>query len=442
MPVPFQAASWAKRSDIPSQTLNGGISGLVSGVYGASFHAKSKVLQAFGPVAHSFTTLFGCALASTDEGKTWVDTYRGDQEPTSEQQMYVVGGFSLDLPNGTTYHYQVRAQITHAFLVADGSLKPGGIHLYASDNGTSYSFVRSLYSWPHVIADPPSTGGNNVLSLAPSFASPILIPGSGPAGKDAFWMAVSFQIDCGGNNNPTQFKAVDLWRSLDGLEWVKVRDLSATPPFNAGGQTPSLGQLFRSSTGRVFIGTIYTNVHDGDLINTDWTLIGGLVPFVGNLLPMYGGTLSTYRNGSGISGGFALVSCDDGGSVASVGAPNIPLNSGAFNLKLGPSEVIIVCPGFTDPLTQTVCYYSSDGGETWQGGEVWLASTIGERPVGMFMKSDGRPLVATVRSVFVSSDVARGIATIRTVCPLANAGLAAARPLLLCGAPLTPVCKD
>lgn len=440
MPVPFQAASWAKRSDIPSQTLNGGISGIVGGVFGASFHPSSKVLQAFGPIAHSFTSYFGCALASVDEGKAWVDTYRGDLEPTAQQQMCVVGGFSLDLPSGRTYHYQVRVQLTHSFFVADGSLAVGGIHLYASDNGTSYFFVRSLYTWPNVIADPVNTGGNAVVQTFPSFTPAILFPGSGPGGVDAYWMAVGYRLDVGGNNNRQTFQSFDLWRSLDGFDWQIVRDLS-TVGFN----NVSFTNWLKSPTGRIFlghsVGLLYTDAGTPD--TASWAgsngLIGPLGPYV---IPMYGGTFLTNRHGSLISAGFAQVSCNDGANFQAASGPTIPANHDGICGKIGPTEAIIVTAGLSDPTTQTVCYYSSDGGETWQGGEVWIASNIGEAPNALFIKSDGRPLVITQRSCFVSADTARGIATGRVICPLANAGLAAARPLLVCGAPLTPICKD
>lgn len=440
MPIPFQAASWAKRSDIAAPVLFGAISGTVQGVFGASFHPASKVVQAFGPVAHSFTTYFGCALASADEGKTWVDTYRGDLEVQAQQQMYVAGGFSLDLPSGRTYHYQVRVQLTHSFFVADGSLAVGGIHLYGSDNGTSYSFIRSLYTWPNIVADPPNTGGNNVVSTGPSFTPPILLPGTGPGGVDAYWMAVGYRLDVGGNNNRRTLQAFDLWRSLDGFDWQIVRDLSVV-----GFNNVSFTNWLKSTTGRIFLG------HSVGLLHTDagtpdtasWVTTNGLaVPIGPFVVPMYGGTFLTNRQGTLISGGFAQVSCDDGANFQIAGGPTIPVNHGAIVGKIGPTEAIIVTAGFADPTTQTVCYYSSDGGETWQGGEVWLASTIGELPVAAFLKSDGKPLVVTTGRVFVSSDSARGIATVRAICPLANAGLKAARPLLLCGAPLTPVCKD
>ena len=441
MPIPFQSASWKLRSTIPSPTLFGPLSGSVQGVIGSGFHKESKVVQTYGPLAHTFATYFGAAQASLDEGKTWFSTYQGTGVQEDE---FVIGVFSLDTPSGT-YHYQVRAQLSHSFFVADGSLSAGGIKLYATDFadgglGTAFAPVQSLYSWPNVIADPANTGGNNVLTTPPVVADPIMIPGSGPSGEDAFWMAVSFSLDFGGTNNRQSINRFDLWRSLDGFSWQSVRDLTVVSPFDVSAHN---GPFFQSATGRLFLGTAYTNTHDADLLTTGWTLIGGLVPFIGNIIPMYGGTLSSYRNGSLISGGFALVSCDDGGNLVNPNnTPVIPINATAFNLKLGPSEVILICPGFVNPSTQTVCYYSSDGGETWQGGEVWLASGIGERPVGMFLKGDGRPLVITTQRAFISNDTATGIPTIRTVCPLANAGLARAKRLDLCGGVITPDCQE
>jgi hypothetical protein len=444
LPVPFQAATWAKRSDIPSPTLSGPLSGLVQGVNGASFHAGTRVVQTMGPVAHSFTTFFGAAQMSFDEGKTWVDTYRGDLEADGTQAEWVIKTWSLDLPNGFTYHFQARAQLTHSFFVADGSILQGGIRIYASSGGSAFSPVQTLYSWPHIIANPALTGGNGVMSTAPSMAEPILIPGSGPSGEDAFWMAASFQLDVGGTLNRQTIRAADLWRSIDGLHWEKVRDLTGVFPFSATSPITGFSQFFLTPTGRLFVtgGLAAFTPPNADPITTSWTASNNFPAPGGNVIPMFGGTLMSHRNGSLISGGSAFVSCDDGANFVSVGAPTIPINRNSYSLKLGPSEAIIVAPGFLDPTTQTVCYYSADGGETWQGGEVWLASSIGELPVAMFLKGDGRPLVITTQRAFVSSDTARGVAITRAICPLANAGLASARPLLLCGAPLTPVCKD
>src|SRR5690349_10342109 len=158
MPIPFQAATWRKRADIPSPLLFGALSGAVQGVVGASFHKATKVVQTFGPTAHTFTTYFGAAQASLDEGKTWFSTYEGTGAVSDE---FVINTFSLDTPSGT-YHYQIRAQVTHSFFLADGSLAAGGVKMYATDFqdpdvvdgglGTGFFPVQTLYSWPTITA--------------------------------------------------------------------------------------------------------------------------------------------------------------------------------------------------------------------------------------------------------------------------------------------------
>src|SRR5689334_6427261 len=160
MPIPFQAATWRKRADIPSPTMSGAISGVVQGVFGASFHKASGVVQTMGPIAHSFEKYFGAAQASLDGGVTWLPTYQGDGSRHSE---YVLAVFSLDTPSGT-YHYQIRADLEHSFFAADGSLIAGGIKMYATDFqdpdvvtgglGSGFFPLQQLYTWPGVTANP------------------------------------------------------------------------------------------------------------------------------------------------------------------------------------------------------------------------------------------------------------------------------------------------
>lgn len=438
--IPFQAATWRKLSDIPSPTLFGALSGAVQGVYAADYSPTSNVLQTAGPVAHSFTAYFGAAQGSADGGRTWSDTYRGDSAVYPE---YIVQMFNLVSPTtGRTIYFQVRASVQHSFFAADGSLLPGGIALYGSESGLSFSKVQDLYSWPHVIADPVNTGGNNVVTTGASFAKPILIPGSGPDGEDAFWSASSFQLDVGGNNNRQSLKAQDIWRSFDGIAWEKVRSLIGVPPFNATIPNPSYTTFIKSFSGKIFLAYSQGLARAAtlDILTTSWAGANNLtLNPSGYFVPMYGGTWLTNANGTLIGGGFAQVSCDDGANFQTVagGSLIIPVNRSAMVGKIGPSEAICITSGFNSPTTETVCYYSADGGETFQGGEVWTSSTIGESPVALFIRSDGHPLVITQQRAFFSTDQARGVAVQRTTCPLANAGLATARKLNLCGHSIT-----
>jgi len=431
--------------------MSGAISGVVQGVFGASFHKASGVVQTMGPIAHSFEKYFGAAQASLDGGVTWFPTYQGDGSRHSE---YVLAVFSLDTPSGT-YHYQIRADLEHSFFVADGSLIAGGIKMYATDFqdpdvvtgglGSGFFPLQQLYTWPGVTANPANTGGNNIVTVFPSFSTPVLLPGSGPAGEDAFWAAASFHLDVGGTNNRQTFKAMDLWRSIDGLTWEIVRDLTAVSPFSATSPTDSFGKFIKSTSGKIMLSHAggLARADTQDLLTTSWTgSVGIATPNSGWFDPMFGGTWVTFRNGSLIAGGFIQISCDDGANFASGPVMPTPVNRNGFGVKVGPSEVIFIISGFNNPSTETVCWYSADGGETWAGGEVWLASNVGEAPVAAFVMADGRPLVITTQRAFTSSDTATGIPKVRTVCPLANAGLARARRLVLCGGVITPDCQE
>ena len=113
-----------------------------------------------------------------------------------------------------------------------------------------------------------------------------------------------------------------------------------------------------------------------------------------------------------------------------------------FLLKLGPTELLLITNGFTNPVTETVSYYSSDGGETFVSSGVWNASVVGDSIRDAFLRTNGTPLVVTRNATFSNPETARGVAGVRTICPLANAGLAPARRLILCGGVITPDCEE
>lgn len=436
MALPFAADTWKKQSDIPGIPLNGVYSGVVVGPLNACYDRTSGVIQSFSKQAHHFNGFASTAQASVDNGTSWVTTYDEGLANT-----VVFTGWSLPHPVGIgRIHFQARWVWVKAFLVADGSiLTPGGVDLYYSENGTNYTFLQRLHSWP-AINQIGGDGGAASMNVFPSLAPPILIPGSGPGGVDAYWMASSFSFDAGGAANRTTFKACTLWRSVDGgITWADVRNLE--PSF---GIQP-VGQIFRSTTGRLFFtnGPALKYTDSVDLLTA--TFSDSVLPGtggVGRIVPMFGGTLLSHRQGTLIAGGNAFISCDNGGSW-NIGPIVIPQNQTGYLQKLGPSEALIVAPGFVDPATQTVAEYSDDGGETWQASAPWLSSFIGESPVMLELQRSGRPIAVTrAGGCYTSSGTARGTASVRTICPLANAGLAKARPLAVCGLPLTPVCKD
>lgn len=432
MATPFAAATWSLRSALGLPLLNGGLSGLVSGARGSSFHAGSKVAQVLSVAAHSFTTFFNAARISFDEGQTWADSYRGDA-PNGAVQEVVFGVFSLDTPTGVV-HYQARWNLRHSFFLADGSLLPGGVDLYASSEllGTAFSKLQTFYTWPHVIADPTLTGGSAGFNTSPTITTPLLIPGSGPNGEDAFWMIVAYSIHAGGSNNPVTFAENFLWRSVDGLVWERVRDhngvLSATP-----------NQLLSLANERTYVsggGRFFTD--DVDLLTATWQPAAGTgLDFPGNVESMFGGTLVSVRQGTLISGGFGVVSCDNGANwiFSGIGL-TIPADKSGFVIKLGPSEVLVIV---SDAVVNNRAFYSADGGETYVDCGIWNVSSIGDQPVGAFLMSSGSPIVFTFGNCFVSSGKARGVFQTRTQCPLANAGIAAAGALPDCGNPILTI---
>lgn len=438
MAQPFAAETWIRRASIPNIPLNGTYSGIVQGPGNACYDKLSRVVQSFSRVAHHFQGFASTAQISFDDGKTWGASFSEGLNNT-----VVFTGWSLPHRAGVDgrIHFQVRYNWTKAFLLADGTLQPGSIDLYVTAGGVTFTKLQTLHSWPG-INQIGGNGGAALFNSFPSCTTPILLEGSGPDGEDAYWMATSYSFDAGGAGNRTTFKAARLWRSLDGgVTWEDVMDLE--PTFGVFG----FSDFFQSSSGRLFLNTSatvrWTDDVD-DLLGATWTVANGLgATQRGAMVQMYGGTLLTHSQGSLIAGGQAIISCDDGVNFAGTGVFVVPVNQTGYLAKLGPTEGLLVAPGFNDPSTETSAYYTADGGETFLVSEPWLSSSIGESPVMIAIRSNGTPLVVTRSGgVFVSGDKALGIAGTRTICPLANAGLAAARPLVLCGHPLTHLCED
>lgn len=432
MATPFAPSTWSLRSSLGLPVLVG-VTGAVAAAGGSSFHAGSKVAQVLSIPAQSFTTFFGAARISFDEGQTWADSYRGD-EPNGAVQEVVFGVFSLDTPMGVV-HYQARWNLRYSFLVADGSLLPGSVDLYASSEllGPAFSKLQTLYTWPHVIADPVNTGGQAGFNTFPAITPPLLIPGSGPNGEDAFWMIVAYSIHAGGSNNPVTLAENFLWRSVDGLVWERVRD-------HDGVTTAQPIQLLSLANERTYAsavgGRFFTD--DVNLLTATWQMATGSgLDFPGNVESMFGGTLVSVRQGSLISGGFGVVSCDNGADWLFSGTGLIiPTNQGGFVVKLGPSEVLVIV---SDAVVNNRAFYSADGGETYVDCGIWNVSSIGDRAIGAFLMPNGSPIVFTRGNCFVSSGKARGVFQTRTQCPLANAGIAAAGALPDCGNPILTI---
>jgi len=442
MPTPFGADTWVQRTSVPNIPLNGVYSGIVQGPVNAVYDPISRVIQTFSKVAHHFQGFASTAQISFDDGGSWATSF---DEGVNAQQV-VFTGWSLDGPEGFgRVHYQVRYKWSKAFLVAEGTIQPGGIELWVSEGGSSFYKLQDFHTWP-ALNEIGGNGGASLFATLPSVTNPILIPGSGPAGVDAMWLVSSFDLIAGGLANRTHFKAASLWRSLNGgVSWEIARDMEPVTGINPYQQlvmSPTSGRLFLVTGGG---GSIFYTDDTDDLEHATWntSVFGGAAGVRGTLEPMFGGTWLTFSQGTLTGPGGAWVSCDDGENFNGTGVDVVPQNQTGFMKKLGPTEALLVAPGFADPTTQTASYYTADGGETFLASEPWLISATGESPVMVAVRSGGTPIVVSRNGgVFVSSSKARGVADLRVICPLANAGLATARKLLLCGGVITPDCQE
>lgn len=443
MPAPFAAETWVQRTSVPNLPLNGVYSGAVQGPVHAVYDPESRVIQTFSAQAHHFNGFVNTAQISLNDGASWAPTFNADQDINLNK--FAVTGWAIPNPSGEgRIHFQVRVNWQKASLVFDGSLFPGGVELWASAGDTSFFKLQDLHSWPAI----NQIGGNGGAALflhQPAATPPILLEGSGPDGEDAYWFVTSYSFTAGGAGNRTAFETATLWRSIDGgITWEVARDMSGVTGIH------QYAELALSHSGRLLLvgagaGPIFFTDDADDLENAVWTQsqFNGVPGVRGRLVPMYGGTWLTHSQGTLTGPGLAWISCDDGENFNATGVSVIPQNRSGFLRKLGPTEGLIVAPGFNDPTTETSAEYTSDGGETWQSSEPWLVSSVGELPVMLGVRSDGTPIVVTrTGGCYVSSDKARGVAGTRTICPLANAGLAQARRLVLCGGVITPDCQE
>ena len=436
---PFAAETWAIRSNTPAMQLNGVYSGIVGGPISAAYDARSRTVQVFSVPCHHFNGFSNMSCMSFDDGATWTLSFNAGGDANLNVQ--AVAGWAMAnpaIPNASI-HFQVRIAFMHAFLLADGSMGPGGMELWGSSGGAGFFKLQDLATWPAINEIGGAAGAQALFTVPPSVTKPILLEGSGPDGEDAHWFLASHDISAGGAGNRTSFAGNSLWRSINGgITWEMVRDMT-------GVVNGPYAEIVESTTGRLFIvNTGAGGIHwtDGDLLTGTFTdsIFSGVPGIRGPLIEMYGGTFFTFSQGTLTGPGTGWISCDDGANFSGT-SPIIPQNRGGFGVKLGPVEILVVAPGFADPTTETCAYYSNDGGETFIVSEPWLVSGTGELPVNVDIRPNGTPIVVCRgTSVYVSGDKARGVIGERTICPLANAGLAAARKLILCGGVLSNIC--
>lgn len=441
MPTPFGADTWVTRTPIPNILLNGVYSGLVQGPISAVYDPESRVIQSFSKLANHFEGFASTAQISFNDGGSWAESFN---EGLNNRVAFQ--GWSLASPGGSgRVHFQVRYDFHRAFLLADGTLQPGGIYLMGSEGGASFFKLQDFHTWPG-INEIGGNGGAALFNFQPTVTRPVTIPGSGPDGEDAMWLVSSFSLEAGGASNRTTFEKAMLWKSIDGgVTWLEARDMSAVT-----GVQPYQEMVYDSRSGRLFLvsgggGPIFWTDDSDDLGNAAWTtsVFSGASGQRGSLVTMFGGTLFTFSQGTLTGPGGSWVSCDNGENFQTAGQDVVPQNQTGFMTKLGPTEALVVAPGFANPTTETVSYYTADGGESFLVSDPWLSSVTGESPVMVAVRLNGTPIVVTRNgSVFVSSSTARGVADPRVVCPLANAGLGRARRLVLCGGVITPDCQE
>ena len=442
MAQPFAAETWTRRGDVPPLLLNGVYSGIVGSPIHAVYDAKSRTVQSFAQRAHHFNGFANTAQISFDDGVTWATSFNEAQNVALNE--FAMTGWSMPNPSGVgMIHFQVRMAWIHATASSSGAiLSPGGISLWASAGGSTFSKLQDLHTWPAINEIGGARGSFAAFTLEPFATNPILLEGSGPDGEDAYWFVSSYGFDAGGAGNPTTFSAATLWRSIDGgISWENVRDMAPVVG------TIFFSQIVKSTSGRLIIvggggGPIQWT--DGDLLTGSFTdsIFNGVSGVRGPLMEMYGGTLFTFSQGTLTGNGASWISCDNAENFGLSG-DLIPQNHGGFGAKLGPTELLVVAPSFSNPVTETCAYYSANGGEDFVISEPWLVSGTGELPVSLDIRTNGTPIVVCRGGgVFSSSDKARGVAGTRTQCPLANAGLAPARRLILCGGVITPDCQE
>lgn len=433
MPNPFGSATWIRRSNIPELTLFGVVSGPVGGPGGAVYDKESLVVQSFARQANHFQGFVNTAQASVDDGKTWTTTFNEAVDVNLDEVAFT--GWSMPHPSGVgRIHFMVRFFWRRSFFVASGDIvTPGGVKLYVSGDGLAFTFLQDLHNWPTHLADPVNTGGAAIFHAQPSVSQPYFQAGSGPAGEDAWWLISAFSFEAGGTSNRVTFRESFLWRSLDdGITWERVRDMG--PVLGYG----SFSNIQRGASGRIVVVHAIgaTSFTDGSLLTGSFTasLFSGSPGVRGGTVEMGNGAWLTHGQGSLTGAGSAWVSCDNCANFTGTNDNVVPQNRNGIMVKLNTAEALIVSPGFSDPVTQTTSKYTNNGGEDWVESDVWLASSIGEFPVMMALRKNGRPIVVTLAGgVFVSSDEARGVIGERTMCPLAFSGLAAVAPLKLCG---------
>lgn len=425
--APFHPSTWSERAQVPFESGNSGI------IAECAIDRETGLLIASAPALRSDLVekewLCGYQWIS-EAGAAWTKVYDswtwpGGPRP-NDQLGYVSKVFVQQTPFGK-YYFRFRHVSVTSFFVGNGTLFPGRIELEYSDDAINYWPTYTFAEWPHFPI--PGNVGHTHAGTHVSATQPILIPGSGPIGQDADWIIVAAHASADGI---PRVDSIKLYRSIDyGFTWEPV----STFPFGDG--LSDIDSFTRNPvTGRLHVWITPAHLYSVD-DGENWVQSG--TPFFLQKVSSThhpGSTMNVLRNGSFISPGDNIISCDGGETW---GQPSsgliVPTSSISAGVKLGPQELLAATRGGD---FQVNIWWSDSGGEKFTLSGAIVTGDLNNQIIFMDLLPNGNPVLMTNHGrVFVSNDKARGTFSPRTFCPLASAALAPARPLPVCGHPLT-----
>jgi len=429
MARPYAPETWVRRADCPIFDTAG--ASFVDNVILSNNEDDILIVTSSPRLRDNIAAqkqLTGGAQWVSKAGGPWnlvYDTLSGGSTFQSDELGGVGPSFFIDSPDGR-YYFRFKSVIVTSFFVGSGTLFPGRIALEYSDDAITYAPAQVFKSWGHFPT--PNIVGEIHAGVHVSATQPVTIPQSGPAGQDADWLILAMHGEWDGNSI---FNDIAMWRSIDyGFTWERVRAL----PFGDG--TSTIDTFTRNPNN----GRLNTWVTPGHYFSDDdgetWTESGSPF-FLEKVSPTYhpGETMNVLRNGSFISPGDNIISCDGG---ATWGQPSsgftVPTSGRAAAIKLGPQELLVAARG---PDYGINIWWSDNGGETFTLSGVVTTPDLNSDVRFLGRYANGNVVLVTFFGrVYVSADTPRGTFSPRTFCPLASAALAAARPLPLCGHPI------
>ncbi len=385
------------------------------------FHADPVTGWIFlGGAQHAGSgAMTGFMQLSKDLGGSWLSAQNGWPDGG------IVSAFSIPGPY-TSFLYRFRLIGSRSFLLNDGSLGAGYVELEGSsavdeNGGLTWWPLQRFYEWPQINV-PGIAPGQASMSFSAAHA---FIPGSGPNGADADWLATRVFVTA--NPGPVVWDESALWRSdTFGYSWTKVRTIPISPVLG----------FYRAPWGRLFIPS-GGNMFYSDDLGASWA---GIAPPLILHTPTAhpGGAMSAARDGTLTGGGTLGVSCDRGASwqiTQIIGQSNFRVRA----VKVSPHELLAFSTMGDGNLR---VWWSDNGGESAINTAALPLSGGYAVPIGVAVVQGHVFIVSEAGICAYSTDVARGSWTPRTTCPEATAKTATARGLRLCGAsPVASTCE-